>query len=130
VTVPAHPGGSDSFDVAFVFTMVRYVLPGPSLTGRTATLPGGGRPVYSSAQPMQALAIVRSTGAAEKKKPLLRDTGFRLGCHNMVGLVALPCALTKPAPSIRVRFALPVLLPASTPTGACIVAHLVPPSIV
>jgi hypothetical protein len=62
-------------------------------------------------------------GTTEKQKPLLRDTGFRLGCRNMVGLVALPCALTKPAPSIRVRFALPVLLSASTPTGARIIGQ-------
>lgn len=43
-------------------------------------------------------------GRHPKEKPLLRDTGFRLGCRNMVGLQHLPCALTKPAPSIRVRF--------------------------
>lgn len=76
-----------------------------SLTDRPLGYASGWRKAgVSRVQPMQANQLTRPDGCgASSKKPLLRDTGLRLGLPQHGWSQHLPCALTKPAPSIRVR---------------------------
>lgn len=53
--------------------------------------------VFPSAQPIQALAIVRSTGNRQAKRKTLMGEGFRLGVPLLGWSNHLPSALTKPA---------------------------------
>ncbi len=79
-------------------TRSRYLLPRLALT-LSSPLP--------SAYPTRlSLNVYANEFATAIKKPLLKDTSFRLGCRIRGMHDHLLSALTKPAPSIRVRVAI------------------------